>query len=117
MSYTKYLVKNPFYTPIPDEYWEFSAKVHDFNFLKHKFNITNFTLKELYKLCKDNAVVFAYHMLGYRMRPYQCMSLDISSKHNRVVQAWSRRAGKTKVNQIFATWSAIFNKYPSILTM
>ena len=115
-SYKEEIVKEPYYTEIPEKYWELSANVHDLKYIKKIYKLDNLTIQKLFEICSENPNIAAYYMFGFTLRPHQMMSMDYMIKYNRIAECWSRRMGKTFKNQIFSLWSTVFDKFPSIST-
>lgn len=106
--------KNMEYTTIPDWYEELWLK-------KFRFGTSiqpNFSAR----FARDDPVIFAYYMLGIKLRVYQSFILDCITNRlpqltgddrKRFIMCLGRQVGKSTLLKVLALWAAYFNKYPS----
>lgn len=98
------------YTIIPESYRDTKGRL-DINNIREKYDGTN-NPSFIYDACVDDPVIFAWYMLGIKLRDYQIYMMDSMVKNRFVQGCWSRRMGKSTLFKIFSMWALRFNKYP-----
>lgn len=114
--YNKRLETEPYYTVIPAFYWDAYERIGTKEYVLERMNERELTSEILEKACNKFPEIFAYYMLGVRLRPYQHYAIDQIWANNYSALAWSRRLGKSTVVKIFILWSTFYNKLPGDLT-
>lgn len=114
--YNKRLKQEPYYTNIPEFYWKAYTEIGTAQYVLNRMNAKELTVDVLEKACNKYPEIFAYYMLGVKLRPYQHYAIDKIWANNYTALAWSRRLGKSTVVKIFILWSTFFNKLPGDLT-
>lgn len=98
------------YTEIPKKYDAVYDSYFDLQALSEKYGFDDGKFRMVY--VKDHPVVFAYFMLGIKLRKYQAYGLDQLLTHRKVAWCWSRQTGKTTAIAVFILWGIFFNLFP-----
>lgn len=99
----------PNYTKIPDSFRQ-----------EYKKKFTGINPDDIARLSEQDPIIFAYYLLGKKVRLHQAYILDQiikSKKRNdeigqRIAVCWARQLGKSISLGIFVIWACWYNKYP-----
>lgn len=98
------------FNSLPEEHQEHYLSLFDLELLrkKHKQKKKGFMLM----YAKSHPAIFAYFMLGLKLRPYQVFAIDKILCNGRVGLCWARRLGKSTILALLAFWLTRFNLEP-----
>jgi hypothetical protein len=99
------------YTVIPKEYDSVYDSYFDLPKLAEKYGHDKVGFR--FEYARDHPVVFAYFLLGIRLRKYQAYALDKILDNQNTMICWGRQLGKSVMLALFVFWATFFNKYPS----
>lgn len=119
LTYINNYKEEPYYTQVDYKYFLAHQEVSNISYVKRKLGMNEYskiTATGLLEACKKFPEVFAYWMLGIRLRPYQMQAIDTLYENNDVALAWSRRTGKSTIVKIQVLHTAVFNLLPGTIT-
>lgn len=107
--YTAFVDKS-LYNGIPSEYYDTYFGYFNLEWLRAKFNDDAIGFR--IKYARWHPVVFAYFMLGIRLRPYQAFAIDCILSQQKTGFCMARRLGKSTISSLIAFWATFYNRMP-----
>jgi len=102
--------KKCIFNGVPSEYIDTYNHYFDLEWMKGHFKQKKKGFHVQY--AEWHPVVFAYFMLGKRMRMYQAFAIDQILENPKSALCWARRLGKSTIVALLSFWMTYFNKYP-----
>ena len=102
--------KGCIFNGVPSEYIDTYNHYFDLEWMKGHFKQKRKGFHVQY--AKWHPVVFAYFMLGKKMRMYQAFAIDKILENPKSALCLARRLGKSTIVALLSFWMTYFNKYP-----